>query len=29
VLLGLGALATLWAYRQIGAIEQAGKGGRP
>ena len=28
VLLGLGALATLWAYRQIGAIEQASKGGK-
>lgn len=29
VLLGLGALATLWAYRQIGAIEQSNKGGKP
>jgi chromate transporter len=28
VLLGLGALATLWAYRQIGAIEQSNKGGK-
>ena len=32
VLLGLGAVATLWAYRQIGAIEQsknyAGTGGK-
>jgi chromate transporter len=37
VLLGLGAVATLWAYRQIGAMElakeqandQFGKGGKP
>jgi chromate transporter len=29
VLLGLGAVATLWAYRQIGTIEQTGKGGTP
>ena len=28
VLLGLGAFATLWAYRQIGAKEQASKGGK-
>jgi chromate transporter len=29
VLLGLGAVATLWAYRQIGLIEQADHGGKP
>jgi chromate transporter len=28
VLLGLGAIATLWAYRQIGAIEQSSIGGK-
>jgi chromate transporter len=29
VLLGLGSVATFWAYRQLGAIEQAGKEGKP
>ncbi|MEY4427143.1 MAG: hypothetical protein RL535_1441, partial [Pseudomonadota bacterium] len=29
VLLGLGAVATLWAYRQIGLIEQTNQGGKP
>jgi chromate transporter len=29
VLLGLGAVATLWAYRQIRLIEQTNQGGKP
>lgn len=29
VLLGLGTVATLWAYRQLGEIEQASKGKTP